>query len=277
MAFSIQLPYSYEIEQSNTVTPSIDLSTSVVNNTNLFVNDSNSLEVEGMDLHPVLPSSPQSVTHPPPELINYTLPNRNANTEMVNTTFSTTEMALPPLPTLQGERGEKGEKGEQGEMGEQGPPGDKGPPGERGKIGPTGKVGAVGKQGERGAKGPTGDKGPTGERGECTFLWSGDLLIEEESSKIVSLPYTGSKHKLTELNFVIGGIGTINFILSDMTSNLVLSQFSLSLKEHVNVISFNKFEILPEETDVTALMLCANTNQEHNRTEIKVWSVAFNM
>tara|TARA_B100001094_G_C18058127_1_gene733591 strand:- start:540 stop:1073 length:534 start_codon:yes stop_codon:yes gene_type:complete len=176
-----------------------------------------------------------------------------------------------------GERGSPGEQGACGEVGEQGPPGDKGPQGERGKIGPTGKTGVTGKTGEKGSKGLTGDKGPMGERGFCSFFWSGDALIEEESSKVLTFPYYGNRHKLSSIDFVVGGIGTVNFLLSDMTSNLVLSQFSLTLKEHVNVVSFSKFEVLPEETDITALMLCANTNQERNRTEIRVWSVAFNM
>jgi hypothetical protein len=257
MAFSIQLPQRIGYNVNNNVTNNV---TNNVNTTTPSLVEDSLSNHDSSSFFPVMNETDTVSILPPPPPVMADITQTSTNN------FSAQSLV-----------GEKGPPGDKGELGEQGPPGDKGPPGERGKIGPTGKTGATGKTGEKGAKGPTGDKGPIGERGECSFLWSGDTLIEEESSRILTFPYYGNKHKLSSIDFVVGGIGTINFLLSDMTSNLVLSQFSLTLKEHVNVLSFNKFEILPEETDVTALMLCANTNQERNRTEIRVWSVSFNM
>jgi len=261
MAFSIQLPQRREYGVNNITTTNNNRETSTDNSANIsFLQPDLSL-----DDPPILSAeSPNILPPPPPQSLST---NYNSNIFQTQTNNQ----------SLVGERGSPGEQGACGEVGEQGPPGDKGPQGERGKIGPTGKTGVTGKTGEKGSKGLTGDKGPIGERGFCSFFWSGDALIEEESSKVLTFPYYGNRHKLSSIDFVVGGIGTVNFLLSDMTSNLVLSQFSLTLKEHVNVVSFSKFEVLPEETDITALMLCANTNQERNRTEIRVWSVAFNM
>jgi len=116
-------------------------------------------------------------------------------------------------------------------------------------------------------------------KGSSTFMWTGNIEVTEDITKILTFPYLPDKYKLESMDFVIAGFGKVEFILSDACTHETLAEFALTLDKDINIINHDTFEKLPEETDNTALELHVHLSDEAdvNYTTIEVLSVAVNM
>lgn len=129
-------------------------------------------------------------------------------------------------------------------------------------------------------QGPQGEQGPQGGQGPTTYMWSGDVEVFGDMTKVLTFPYLQStKHNLKSMDIVVNGFGNVDFFLTDLSSNETLTEFRYALTKDINVIHHDNFEKLPEETDNTAIQLCVKLagSKKKDKSTVKVISVALNM
>ena len=138
----------------------------------------------------------------------------------------------------------------------------------------SGEKGDMGIQGNKGDQGIRGKNGSPGSVGSTAFLWSDELVVEDDEQKVLTIPYIASKHTLTSMDLVFIGTGTVMVVIKSLWDSNVVAEFTVTCKDEVSTYTHSTFSDLPETNG--ALTMSVSTTAD-NVTAVTLLAATFTM